>query len=30
MWTVRSDPMLRSLGGDEDFRSFLRKIGILE
>jgi TolB-like protein len=30
MWTVRSDPMLRSLGKDEDFRAFLRKINILE
>jgi TolB-like protein len=30
MWTVRSDPMFRSLGGDEGFRAFLRKISILE
>jgi TolB-like protein len=30
MWTIRSDPMLRSLGGDEDFRAFLRRISILE
>lgn len=30
MWTVRSDPMFRSLAGDEAFRTFLRKINILE
>ncbi len=28
MWTVRTDPMLRNLAGDDGFRSFLRKINI--
>ena len=28
MWTVRTDPMLRSLAGDDDFRAFLSKINI--
>ena len=30
MWTVRSDPMLRTLRGDEGFRAFLREINIVE
>ena len=28
MWTVRTDPMLRTLAGDDGFRAFLRKINI--
>jgi TolB-like protein len=28
LWTVRTDPMLRTLAGDEGFRAFLRKINI--
>jgi len=28
MWTVRTDPMLRTLAGDGGFRVFLSKINI--
>ena len=28
MWTVRTDPMLRNLSGDHDFKTFLHKINI--